>query len=513
MWTVMIVDDEKIVCSGIKKIIEKSDLNFTVVGVAHNGSEGYDLAMTLKPDLIITDIYMPKQNGIEMIEALRKQKITSEVIILSGYAEFKHARDALKLNIRDYLSKPASRNTLLTSLAEIDRFLTETHDEKKTSKRYKIQVDYYMRNITQQLLESSVKQLINPNDLSTTQERIIHIWNRATYTPIKYKFKLNQELWGHYSHHAIHFGIENILSEQLRKLDLDYFYIILDAEHFILLIKDPIQDAKADHDKLAILTQLSKTFVDFFKSPFDYDVGVPTNDWQETIESIRHLLHDGEFEPDMKQISLMKQSLTTALQNLDINETEAILKGFFKEAQVFAYINTSAFNISLELLSIFKYELEKLNIELSNYLDDDENLFQMFLSFNSWDDLLHFYTDLIAKIKAEPLFEENIKHATLIQKAICYVEKNIHRRFTLNELAQELYISNNYLGRIFKERMAMSFNEYVTKRRIAIAREKLLTGDYMIYEVAELVGFDNPAYFTSVFKKITGYPPSQLIHD
>src|SRR5699024_1245305 len=139
-----------------------------------------------------------------------------------------------------------------------------------------------------------------------------------------------------------------------------------------------------------------------------------------------------------------------------------------------------AFNISLELLSIFKYELEKLNLELSNYLDDDENLFQMFLSFNSWDDLLHFYTDLIAKIKAEPLFEENIKHATLIQKAICYVEKNIHRRFTLNELAQELYISNNYLGRIFKERMAMSFNEYVTKRRIAIAREKLLTGDYMI---------------------------------
>src|SRR5690625_5917500 len=99
IWSIVIVDDDKHVLNGIKTIFSHSDLPCEVVGMASNGEEGLEMIINKQPDLVITDIYMPKMNGIEMIRSLRENKLQQKIIILSGYSEFKHAdRKSTRLN-------------------------------------------------------------------------------------------------------------------------------------------------------------------------------------------------------------------------------------------------------------------------------------------------------------------------------------------------------------------------------------------------------------------------------
>ena len=119
MWSVVIVDDDEKVLRGMKKVIPWEELNCQWIGEARNGKEGLELIEKKQPDIIITDIYMPIMNGLEMIEGLKGAGSESKVIILSGYSDFEYARQALRLSIDDYLSKPASVDTIRRALQGI----------------------------------------------------------------------------------------------------------------------------------------------------------------------------------------------------------------------------------------------------------------------------------------------------------------------------------------------------------------------------------------------------------
>ncbi|GAA0356340.1 response regulator [Alkalibacterium iburiense] len=512
MWKVIIIDDDQKVCDGLERIIEKSSLNFTVVGKAQNGLDGYKLAKKENPDLVITDIYMPKSNGIEMIQALRNENIKSEVVILSGYAEFKHARDALRLNIRDYLSKPASRKTLISCLTEIDSHLSSNSKESKDLMNFEKQIKTYSKNIIEDLLQNSVKHLVNEKNLTTSQQRIINNWSQHYYLPIKFNFSLDSELWIKYSNLMIHFGIDNILNELFQPNQFNYYYVIIDASNFILFLESDDSSHLTDSSIHNIESIITDTLNKLFKTSFSSNRGEISNDWYKTIYSIQQLLSNFEYDIDSDVILTINKKLADAIKRMNIQEVKEIIIDFFEEIKVNNYLYVNEFNIALEIFTVFKYELDNINIDIYEYVEED-NLLHTFLSFISWDDMKAFFLTLIENVENEPVFEDNIKHTKLVQEVIEYVDDNIQKRFTLNEIADELFISRNYLGKIFKEKMNMTFNEYVTKTRIEKARKKLITGDYMIYEVAHAVGFDNPAYFTSVFKRIMGYSPSKLLQD
>ena len=106
MIKVMIVDDEKYVRTGVKNGTDWSLINCEVVGEASNGVEGLELAKELKPDLVISDIKMPKKTGIEMAEELIEKYPDTKVIFLTAYDDFEYARAAIRIGVSDYLLKP-----------------------------------------------------------------------------------------------------------------------------------------------------------------------------------------------------------------------------------------------------------------------------------------------------------------------------------------------------------------------------------------------------------------------
>ena len=130
MITIVIVEDEYRTREGIGKLIEKLDLGFTVVGMAENGYDGLKMIQATEPDLVITDIQMPKMDGLEMIEKAREIGFEGPYVMLSSYGTIEYAQRAIRLGVKDYLLKPITISAIRELLTKIKEEMNgETQEE------------------------------------------------------------------------------------------------------------------------------------------------------------------------------------------------------------------------------------------------------------------------------------------------------------------------------------------------------------------------------------------------
>ena len=115
MLKVLIADDEKKICRLIQMLVNWDELDMQLVGVANNGIDALRMVNEEKPDILITDICMPGCDGIEIIRQAREQKISMEVLIISGYADFAYAQSAIHYGVSEYLLKPIKQDELTAS--------------------------------------------------------------------------------------------------------------------------------------------------------------------------------------------------------------------------------------------------------------------------------------------------------------------------------------------------------------------------------------------------------------
>lgn len=131
MYKVVVVEDEKIVRQGIVHSTNWTAVDCMVVGEAENGEAGIEVIEKLRPDLVITDIKMPKMTGIEMIEELHKREIKPYVIFLTAYDDFSYARQGIRLGVSDYVLKPFEDDQLENSVRDILKNAKKTENIKE----------------------------------------------------------------------------------------------------------------------------------------------------------------------------------------------------------------------------------------------------------------------------------------------------------------------------------------------------------------------------------------------
>jgi len=117
MLKMIIVDDEHLILEGLQKLIDWTSVGVEVVGIADNGAAAVDLTLKQQPDIILSDISMPFFSGLQMLETLRKNAVTAEVIFISAYSKFEYAKEALIYGAFDYISKPINEQLLLETVA------------------------------------------------------------------------------------------------------------------------------------------------------------------------------------------------------------------------------------------------------------------------------------------------------------------------------------------------------------------------------------------------------------
>lgn len=158
MIKVMIIDDEPIIVEGLKKTINWKEINCTVVGVASNGIDGICLIREKSPDIVFSDISMPKMDGLKMIASIKSQFSDIQITILTGFRDFDYAQRAIELGVCRYLLKPSKMKEINEAL----EFMIENVKKISTKKEEKNQIEeVYVSKASSFIVENAKKYIEN----------------------------------------------------------------------------------------------------------------------------------------------------------------------------------------------------------------------------------------------------------------------------------------------------------------------------------------------------------------
>lgn len=125
MLKLLVVDDEMVILQGIVKVIRQAKTPFTHIETALDAIEALSIVPHFKPDLIITDINMPEVNGLDFIQTVKERQWCNRFIILTGYDEFAYAKQAIQIQVIDYLLKPIDKYEMVSLLKHIAKAIIE----------------------------------------------------------------------------------------------------------------------------------------------------------------------------------------------------------------------------------------------------------------------------------------------------------------------------------------------------------------------------------------------------
>lgn len=253
MYKVFLADDEMWISFGLKKLIEKSELPFQVIGEATNGVTTLEELEDKKPDVLFTDIRMPGLTGLELLEQINEKNLTVKVVLISGYGEFEYAQSALRMGVFDYLLKPVEQEQLNVVLM---RLLTAIRIERGNTEA------------------EQPEELIN----ATMMKRIIR--------EIKQNYTQNVTLSGLSEKYGISIGY---LSSQLKsELGLSFTEYITSKR--IQRAKDLLADENLSIDAITELTGYNDYF--YFTKVFKKITGISPSKYRKNMNETEELQHN-----------------------------------------------------------------------------------------------------------------------------------------------------------------------------------------------------------------------------
>ena len=134
-YKLLIVDDEEDVIDVMLRKVPWDDLGFFVAGTANNGIKGIECAEAVEPDVIMTDIKMPYMDGIEMAKRIKKEFPSVKLLLFTGFDELEYAKEAIHLEVEEYLTKPLNVSELTEIFKKLKEKLDRENDEKKNTEK------------------------------------------------------------------------------------------------------------------------------------------------------------------------------------------------------------------------------------------------------------------------------------------------------------------------------------------------------------------------------------------
>ena len=147
MLNVYIADDEVWVTLGLKKLLDKIDIESYVVGIANNGLTAKEEIEMFKPDVVFTDIRMPGLSGLDLLQAIPEVSPETKVVIITGFAEFAYAKEAVQHHAYDYLLKPIKKEDLIRVMTAITNERKDDDEDEGPAPAYDRMIDNVISDI------------------------------------------------------------------------------------------------------------------------------------------------------------------------------------------------------------------------------------------------------------------------------------------------------------------------------------------------------------------------------
>jgi len=542
MWKVVIIDDDKNVLQGMKTVIPWEELELEWAGEALNGEEGLELIKSVQPDIIITDIYMPIMNGLEMVEYVQAEPsgYCGKIIILSGYSDFEYARKALRLGIVDYLNKPITvksiRSVLENVIQQLDEELKQKNKHIELEQRLKLYEPFvekeWLKSVT---IAAASSQLTN---LSMIPPAYQH-WDKQQHIVLGVEIIPTERLTVSSKDLSLfRFAVSNIINEVCQEHVEDFAYVELFSNHLAIIL----HFAKSDKDKeieqrLRLLArQISSNVEQYLQVNIQIGLGLLKQSWQkiadsteEAFQAINTKLYKPEQDiplyiythcarSEVSEITYQLrpihfyQQISEAIKSFNEEKCSKIIDDFCTElSENEAIVAKHYVQLGDEVWMILAYALFEVNVQLEEIIDEQKAKAKL-RYVNTCKQLEAWLSEQMKEIciYKQNIDVDNVKHKRVIDYLVGYIHEHYNEQITITDLADQIFISRNYLSYLFKKAMGESFNSYLTRVRMEKAKEMILEGKMLIYEIAEHVGYKNVPYFSSQFKKYTGKKPTEL---
>lgn len=532
----IVIDDEEYVVNGMKRFIEWSSLGVEIIDSACNGSEGFEKACSLNPDIIITDIKMPEIDGIEMVKKIRDRKLKAKVVFLTGYNDFEYVREGMKYGVIDYILKPSMPDEIKTTMQKV----VDICDEEKQKEEYE--------KLLQEKVEEGAPILIGKflGDLFEGKyQREEGLVNKALSLELDFSNKVfcvvtlhidfYGELVNKYSE-EIRQSIKNsIMAKACECFNCKKSYLdfkLLNA-HLLLLVD--MKEYGEEYSWYDSIKKKAMKLIDECKQEFDVVLTLGVGEsafsakeikksYQESRESLKYNVVYGTGKVIVYKEILKNTLSIPKLQLLELNGISEALKLRNQELlqnnllDVFSSMKAAgSTHIDYMKLSVMEL-LGIVFVTLSQMGEKKEALFfasestpweaiNKMETVNEIIEWLKVFFQDVCRVVDQKNTQKNIR---VVEKVIEYVKKNYFNDFSLNDLSKELFFTPNYLSFIFSQNVGENFIEYLTKYRIERAKELLTDGKYKVYEVGEMVGYRNIDYFRRIFKEYVGVSPSEF---
>ncbi len=514
MFKVLIVEDEMLVRLGIRSSIDWSKFDMYVVADVENGQVAWEVYKKNKPDLILTDIKMPVMDGIQLIEKIRKEDSETKFIILSCHEEFKFARKAFLLGVSDYILKLTMTQVEMESvLGKVRNELVKSNLQKSGGNDMIKTLNISKDNIISDFLfygiysESKLADILNELNLSINPERLILcIMEIDHYYLLQKKFKDEKGK-------LIRFSILNIVNEVLSGYKRGIMCHEKDRRFIIIMsFHDKADRQEIEAELLDILEHIRRVL----KTYFDTCVTIGISSIKNGYSMIKNMYDECSDIIGYKYYTGNGKNIRSS--DIDLNflkeSIRSKLKQCFDKYDILSpesCIDENSFPISREeTLKMFlewgHKALVLTNHNVNNISGVTLNYAQQIENSETLDETIEVFKEYLSQIS-------NIKTGKKccskeIANAIKYIRVHYDENISLQQIAEVVELSPNYLSSLFKREFEKSLFEYVTEVRIEKAKKLLLNTNLKLYEVAEKVGFSDVGYFSRTFKKISGINPS-----
>lgn len=498
IFKLLVVDDEATMRKGIANFINWSSIDCEVAGTASDGVEAMDFLASSPVDIVITDIRMPEADGLEVARYVYENHLDVKVILLTGYADFAYAQTAIRYNVSSFILKPTNKKELLEAVQEAQKDLIVS---KKNSSIAKEEIaflkDQLLLELTVQPLTAELEERLDKLDIC-----LEHYYAAAfQMVPMGEDISSLKKIIINEKHNAYCYRYNNLIMT-IYFLDKPHSGPPKDIMDNCREIAEIAETLASRHAAVGISLCHSGAS-EFGAAVSEAIYALTLNFYSEENISMFCAPPDGKGYDLTAENSMDLFEFENCLNSRQFEDAENILCSIFMKFKSNLVNSRDVKNICSQIYYIcsrvlIKKEAGPLDAEYLTRIHSSSDIFSLETST----------LELMSHTR-EHLLGVSGSQNKLVESAVKYIHSHLSEQLSLEAISEQLHISPSHLSRTFKKVCDESLTEYVNKARIEKAKDYLTRSDILTYEIAELVGYNDPTYFSSIFKKYTGLSPTE----
>ena len=523
-YSVLLVDDEEDVIQIIMKKMDWESMGFQIAGYAHNGVEALEMAEELQPDVVMTDIKMPYMDGLTLSRKLKELYRTDKIIIFSGFDEFEYAKEAIQIEVEEYILKPIDAGNLKEVFGrireKIDREMDEKRNVDKLKKYYMeslpiLQENFYTSLIDGRIPEGKVDKYLSNYQISLTGPYYVVSILHVSTSDIPQN--MNPFLLGV----SVKKLAEEHMEEEWKSRILMYLGDILVITQ--LEAQEQITEFTDFMDQFCRLAKhvCEATVTAGIGYVCDNLLDIRLS-WQGARSAVSYRVIYGNARAiNIAEIDPMKngderweeQEIQKILKRIRMGSREELETEISHCIRRFVQNGTTMQKYQIFIMGllteIFRF-CSNNQLDSTEFYGEKGETFERCMQMESPEELEHWLLKICEKLQKTVQQERQASTKSFVSRAVEYVQEHYNdRNITVESVCRELGVSAAYFSTIFKKETGKTFISFLTDYRMEKAVELLMTTSDKTYIIAEKVGYADPNYFSYAFKKQYSMSPSK----